>query len=559
VQVVMAAQMRLGRIHDRLKRSFFDDTKPVEEKRALYDREADHIEDFAASYLRGDGSVERATALALKAWLLRLGAREDEAMKLFARSRAIDPDAGWGWLFEVMVHLSRYLQAQEFPLVTDGGGGGIVFATAPAENPAMAEARRQLEALLDAHAGPDLCGVPKAVLRGLVAGPKDLSGRERALSRALDLPELGWLRSELLFARAKTRYMRKNFEGAEQDVESVLTEQPDRANSHDWKGLIRSGKATSAAVRGKDPRPQLREAAADFDRALEKDPANARILNNRGNVFCSLGEAEEARGIDPVPAYRKAVEDFSRALEIRGDWALVLNNRGTAYRALGTAEARRSEDPLDLLRRAVEDFSRALEIRPDYAGAHVNRGNALCDIGSAKERAGGDPREEFRRAIEDFGRALKNVPDSAGIFNNRGIAHRRLGQARDRRGEDPRENYRKAIEDGAKAAEMAPQWAVAHNNLGNAHMMLGDAEEARGEDPAESYRRALKAYAVAQEKDPSRWRAWANSGILLEKMGRFGEAVEHYEKAVAIVKDRVPLLEQWLERARAAQRGERPK
>ena len=60
------------------------------------------------------------------------------------------------------------------------------------------------------------------------------------------------------------------------------------------------------------------------------------------------------------------------------------------------------------------------------------------------------------------------------------------------------------------------------------------------------------AASTAQERDPSRWRAYANSGILLEKLGRFEEAAEHYEKALAIVKDAFPLLKEWHARARAA-------
>jgi serine/threonine-protein kinase len=558
VEVVLAAQIRLGRIHEKLKRSFFDDRRTVEEKRALYQAHEKAIGGFFTPYLRPSGSldpVERATALALKGWLLRLGAREDEALSLFERSREVDPEAGWGWLFEAMLRMSRYLKGQVPPLVTEGGAGGIEFETAPAESEAMGEARERMEALLESHTGADLCGVPIEVLRGVVEPPKDLDAHEGALSKALELAELGWVRSELLYARAKARYRMKDFEGAENDVTEVLEELPGRGGPYLWRGLILAGKAVSGEVQGKDPIPLLLRAIEDLGRALTRYPDSAPVLNNRGNVYCSVGDAQKARGVDPGDSYRRAVEDFSRALELKEDWAVAHNNRGTALWALGEVEGRRGGDPRGNHRKAIEDFSRALEMEPEYTEAYINRGNAYCSLGSAEERNGEDPRRSFRKAIEDFSRALTRSPESAGIYNNRGIAFRRLAQAEKMRGVDPRENFRRAVEDGGKAVALAPDWAVAHNNRGNAYMFLGEAEAQRGEDPGASFQEALACYATALEKNPAHWKAHANSGILLERLGRPGEAADHYEKALAIVKDGFPEIKVWLARARAAARA----
>jgi tetratricopeptide (TPR) repeat protein len=557
VEVVLAAQMRLGRIHEELKRSFFDDTRTAAEKRALYETHEKAIGDFVAPYLRPSGSidpVERATALALKAWLLRLGAREEEAVSLFRRSREMAPKAGWGWLFEAMVRMSQYLRGQVPPLVTEGGAGGIEFETAPAESEKMVGARERMEGLLESHGGEDLCGVPIEVLRGVVKDASDLNAQERALSEALDLAELGWLRSELLFARAKTRYRMKEFEGAEDDVTEVIEELPGRAEPYHWKGLFLAGKALADELRGKDPLPLLLQAIEDFGRALSRNPLKPHVLNSRGNVYCNVGDAQSASVVDPRDSYRRAVADFSRALELKGDWAVAHNNRGTALWALGVAEGRRGQDPRGNHRKAIEDFSRALELEPEYTGAYINRGNALCSLGSAEGRNGEDPRGSYRRAIEDYSRALARSPESAGIYNNRGIAHRRLAQAEKMAGEDPRESLRRAVEDCGKAVAMAPDWAVAHNNRGNAYMLLGDAEAQRGEDPGGSYGKALACYATALEKNPARWKAHANSGMLLEAMGRPGEAAAHYEKALAIVKGEFPQLKAFLARARAAAR-----
>jgi hypothetical protein len=128
VEVVLAAQVRLGKIHEELRQSFFDDGKKLSGKRGLYGERKEEIDEFLAAYLSGGrDSAERATVLALKGWLLRFGGFRGEAMNCFARSREADPEADWGWFLEAMAWLSEYLEGQQLSVSSMPGKPCWIF------------------------------------------------------------------------------------------------------------------------------------------------------------------------------------------------------------------------------------------------------------------------------------------------------------------------------------------------------------------------------------------------------------------------------------------------
>ncbi|MHC4598417.1 MAG: protein kinase domain-containing protein, partial [Planctomycetota bacterium] len=561
VEVVLAAQVRLVEVHKDLKRSFHDNRKTRAKKREVYDKHAKAIEDFFSSYLSGPHSSSgpsdpagAATALALKAWLLRLGLRREEAMKLFARSREVDPDVGWGWLLEAMAWLSEYVEAHRIPTWKTGGALGIEFKPAPRDSPAVERARKGFKDLVEADRGGrigDLCGMERRVLLELMEPGGDMKEREKSLSLALDVPDLFWVRSELLHARAEARYVLRDFEGALEDLKDLIGEQSGRASLFGFKGTILIGKAAIVKIRGEDPRELLSLAIEDLGEALARDPEFAAAYANRGIAYSSLGEAEAARGEDPRGSYRRAIEDCGEALARDPEDARTYNNRGIAHKSLGEAEAARGEDPRSSYHRAIEDYGEALARNPENAVAYNNRGNAYLYLGKTEAMQGEDPRGSYRKAVEEYGEALARNPEYALAYCNRGNAYVILGAAEAARGEDPRESYRRAIEDCSEALARNPEDAEAFNERGIAYLTLGEAEAARGKDPHASYSRAIQDFDEALKRNPALWRAWASEGMVFEKTGEYGKAVEAYEKALAIVKDGCPPLKQLLVRAKA--------
>ncbi|MHC4600916.1 MAG: protein kinase family protein, partial [Planctomycetota bacterium] len=736
--LLRAAEAALGKAHLELKR-VCNSPASREERRACWDKWAPRIEAFERGV--AEDAASQATWHALKGWLLRHGAQEKEAFGEFAKARKADPDVTYGWLFEAMVRLSEYLDAQPLPAFTTETGIGITFDDPPAETALMRLVGEYFERLMEEVSSAAVWGESssrdlKEVLEGLKRLQEgEYREAESGLSRALQVPELSWLRSELLLARAMVRHVNMSFGAGLEDVEQVLAEQDRYPQAWIIKGLLREGEGAAISVRGADPRNALgkaiaaytealrlvpdataynnrgnayrsfgeaeaargedpranfRRAIGEYDQALRSGPEDAMYYENRGNAYCLLGNADRARGMDPresfrlaiadlcealrmnpnsVPAYvnrgatywslgeaeramgvdsrgsfHKAIADYDEALRLDSELVLVYtnrgnayhrlgdvvavrgedprdnyrraiaefgealrrnpeyvgaytgrgsayrslgnaegarggdpraslrraitefgealrrnpeympayNNRGNAYQSLGKAEAAKGEDPRDSLRRAIADFGEALRRNPEYARGYCSRGRAYMDLGNAVLARGEDPRPILGKAIADFGEALRKNPGLASAYSSRGLAYRSLGDVKGARGEDPRDSFRKAIADHGEAVRRNPKFAPSYINQGAALISLGKAEQARGGDPRPSFKAALLSFRESLKRNPLLWQAHANQGILLELMGRPGEAVQSYEKALAIVKDGNPSLKQRLAHARAA-------
>ncbi|MHC5036864.1 MAG: protein kinase domain-containing protein, partial [Planctomycetota bacterium] len=254
VEVVLAAQVRLGAIHRDLKRRFYEERGDRGTPPQMSETQEKKIEKYFSTYMadRSDPAgpvsrarVEEATALALKAWLMRLGGNFEKARTLFRRSRELDPEAGWGWLLQAMVLLSGYLEGRRLPGFNWGGSRGIEFDPVPEENPKVRRIREAYEKLLAspfADRGSELCGMKKSELLAFVKAGGDMRACERALTSALEIPELFWVRSEMLIARARMRFQLKDFEGALEDLDELIEELPGCAWFHMLRGDMLIGR-----------------------------------------------------------------------------------------------------------------------------------------------------------------------------------------------------------------------------------------------------------------------------------------------------------------------------
>ncbi|MHC4600750.1 MAG: tetratricopeptide repeat protein, partial [Planctomycetota bacterium] len=524
VEVVLAAQVRLGKIHEELRQSFFDDGKKLSGKRGLYGERKEEIDEFLAAYLSGGrDSAERATVLALKGWLLRFGGFRGEAMNCFARSREADPEADWGWFLEAMAWLSEYLEGQQLPPAILGGGTGIAFEPARPESERVIHARKALLDLLNDPVWDRLgrsWGLEKGSLDGLVKKEGVSEAHERSLSSLLNVPELIWVRSEILLARAKIRYALKDFDGAANDVDEIIPGQTMRASLYLLKGIILSGKAFSQFAHGRNANELLSRSIEEFGRALERNSDLVPAYTNRGLSHVMLGKAIAARGGDPREAYQSGLDDIGEALVRNPIDPLVYHNRGGAFWALGEAEAARGEDPRESYGQAIKDFSKAISIDSDCFEAILNRGCVLADFGKAEAKRGRDPREWNHKAVEDFSKALTMNPECAEAYCNRGVTHRSIGDAEDERGIDPRGSYRRSIDDLGEALARNPGFSVAYLNRGGAYRRLGKAEAARGGDPREEYRKAIADCDEALKGNPELAQAHNDKGLANYNLGK---------------------------------------
>ncbi|MEG4997434.1 tetratricopeptide repeat protein [Microcoleus sp. B4-D4] len=155
------------------------------------------------------------------------------------------------------------------------------------------------------------------------------------------------------------------------------------------------------------------------------------------------------------------------------------------------------------IKEAIAACQQALKIRPDYIHAYVTLGNAL--------QAGG----KIEAAIRSYSQALELQPNFAEVRANIGSMYFKMGRL-----EEAIANYQQAI-------ALSPDLAGAHWNLGKVYHKHGNVEA------------AIACFKRTSELNPQLVGAdfHFNLGNRLFSQGKRDEAVESYEKAIAIKPD----------------------
>ncbi|HBQ96930.1 MAG TPA: hypothetical protein DD761_00080 [Cyanobacteria bacterium UBA11691] len=147
---------------------------------------------------------------------------------------------------------------------------------------------------------------------------------------------------------------------------------------------------------------------------------------------------------------------------------------------------------------ALEDFNRAIELKPDYAWALAHRGETSFLM------------DAFEGAIEDFNRAIELQPNYIWALAHRGVTYERI------------EHYEEALVDLDRAIALQPDyaWAIAYRC--RTYEMLRRYEEALVEFDR----------AIALDKSIIKENWLAERGLFLSFVGRYAEAMEHYQQAL---------------------------
>ncbi|WP_174301019.1 tetratricopeptide repeat protein [Caulobacter sp. S45] len=282
--------------------------------------------------------------------------------------------------------------------------------------------------------------------------------------------------------------------------------------------------------------------------ALER---SASDLSNLANALTCLGRVEEA-----LAAATEAA-DLDPALPA------AQANLGVALRALGHREA------------AVDRFRRAAELEPRSAEAHANLGVALTELGhlqaaeAALETAltlapswadgwynlGNARLRQLHlpQAEAAYRRAIALAPGHADAHANLAATHKALGRqdlalahsadaARLRPG-DPQvlQNHALTLAEFGRHADAAPVYEAAialdptiaslHTNLGSALQEWARTRNDTGVLPLLD--RAILGHLAAIALDPGLLAARSNLGLALLARGRFAEATQAFEDAIA--------------------------
>ncbi|MCU0722865.1 MAG: protein kinase, partial [Planctomycetes bacterium] len=399
-RVLLAAQTRYARIQAELRAlSSLRDSDPGRATRAEALRRK--ILEFGAGI--PDDPASQAALLAVQGWLHFHGRMEEQAFPLLRRAQEADPGVPWGFLFEAMAWLARYLSLQPLP-DTVSSAAGVAFGEVPPETEPMRQAREEFARLVEAAGlakawGSEASGEFAAALEGFRAiHRQDLEAAERGLGKALAVPEFDWIREDILQARARVRYQRKDFEGGLGDVEAALAEYPDSLALLLLKGMLLIGDGSVRLASGKSPEPRLLEAVQAFRAAVAIDPEGPGGHQQIGTALTRLAQAEEARGADPRPTFRLAVESHARAAELLPGDARLHANLSNALRDLGDAEAFLGGDAGPWLDKALAAAEESVRAAPDFPGGRSARGLANLSRGEALLRRGADARSLLESA-----------------------------------------------------------------------------------------------------------------------------------------------------------------
>ncbi|MHC5039660.1 MAG: tetratricopeptide repeat protein, partial [Planctomycetota bacterium] len=434
-----------------------------------------------------------------------------------------------------------------------------------------------------------------AGFRGLQRG--DPEKAVEGLTRALGMVEMAWLEEEILFARAKLLYRAKRFDESVEDLKVLAARFPREPEIFLTLGHVLTGKACEEEARGNNPIDLYNKGIEAYKKILEVKPDHKLADESIGTAYMGLGKAQEGRGLNPIPAFEKAVEHIDRGLPLSPTRVTSLINRGIANQELGDAIVKTGGDGTSHFEKALADFEKALSLDPERASPHHALGayygaagirNILADrdptvhltkateyllkareldsdhhsadynlgllflhLGDAAWDREEDPTPLYRKAEGFLGNTLKGDPRHSDALCARSTVYRMIAGWEKSQGKDARPLYRKAIQEIQEALKINPNRTRFLSNLGLAFRGLGASEGIYGGDPFPWFSRAIEWIDRALAINPKIWRGYRERGRLLERLNRYEEAAEDFEKAITLARGGDPDLKDHLHRAKS--------
>ncbi len=411
------------------------------------------------------------------------------------------------------------------------GAAAAMSARGEDPRPAYVEAIAELGRALDLrHDGPDALS-----LRGIAR----LWGAEADRDRGAD-PGAG-------------------YDGAIADFEAAIKQSPEDGGFHLDRGNAYLMKGRWEASQGQDCRWAVQQAIEAYGASIARDADHADTYAIRGGAFAVLADVLVSRAEDPSPVFDKAIADFGDALKRDPENLTALCNRGHTFERRGSFKASLGQDPREDFELAIHDASEALRRDASQTQALLNRASAATGMGDALEDRSEDGVASYDAAIADLDIAIQRDPSHLGAYNNRGSAWQKKADTLVARGKDPGDAFDRAIADLGRVVETNPKMWQGYSNRGIVKMSKGRVEVAAGRDAKATFEAALADFDKARSINDKAWMATANRGLVLELLGRYAEAVDAFDAAIALVGKKYPKLNGWRDRAKAEAEGKPPK
>ena len=250
VSRVLARWARLAEDVRRIEGAAYDPSLAPEARRARVTEPWLRVQAFLAE--TPDDPASRAAARALAGWARLLAEGQEAGFAEFHEAASIDPDVPYAWLFEGLARFCRLVEALPLPTL-ESTPSGIRAGAVPPETAEQAAEREEVRRLLGRARRATVWG--KEGAEGLSAASDavvamhdgDWARVEACLSRAVETPDLRIAESGLLLARARARYLRGNFAGAQEDLNHVLRARPDSPDAGAMLERVRLAQAAEQA------------------------------------------------------------------------------------------------------------------------------------------------------------------------------------------------------------------------------------------------------------------------------------------------------------------------
>jgi tetratricopeptide (TPR) repeat protein len=227
----------------------------------------------------------------------------------------------------------------------------------------------------------------------------------------------------------------------------------------------------------------------NFDKALEKydaalrlDPTYELAYYGRGRVYLERKQLDEA------------LTDFNKVIELNANYAAAYVGRGDVY-----------WQRLDF-NNALTAYDNAIRLDPDLSDAYVNRGKVFAEQRSRD------------KALADYNRAIDLSKDNPIAFLWRGSAFSASG------------DYDHALADFEQALKLKPGLSEAYIRRGEALMKRGGAGDSE---------QAISDINTGLSEEPSYDpKPYLNRGLAYKKTGKFHLAIDDFEKAINLSKNK---------------------
>ncbi len=363
---------------------------------------------------------------------------------------------------------------------------------------------------------------------------------DRSVASAPKDPDLLEARAVLHFFQGvnelfQGRPMAEHYDRCDADTAAFRDLAVDKAHARSFRANLLYVMGRDGRQQSINPLPRYEEAARELDEILKADPQDVGSFGLLALVWLEIGQARMNTNLDPVPALTKSIDLYlAMAKASRGGISAgIAGNLANGYRDRGMSLAAQQKDPNPDLREALRWYSDILKANPADPVNSSNRGMVYFYVARHEFERSGDPTASLASAIRDFQGSVTLHKEAAVYRQQLAMALLFEGDVLARAAKDPRDSWKRTVGECSEGLVHMPNHAAFFAIRSQAELKYAEFCRTTGEDPAAWIDRGLADLAKSAELSRS-WSEYARLGQICEGLGRAGDALKAYGKALEL-------------------------